>query len=365
MKIAVINASAAGSAADAMMRIVTETLAELGEEIVHIKLDRIKIPFHGSSEKAPEPVITAVHDAIYEIMGSAGAVFVAPAALGGVAAQMQAFLEHFSQPQFSHALLDKNCMVVVSGEGRYAGTREALESMSRIIGHLGGSDSVRIWLPGGALETDADARLFVEKQTEDYYRILRQGRKFYPLETHTVDIAAQNEEDTPDVTVEIGDESLYNKIKERAQNQILTDEQEQDISDITQFVAQRLENPVKPEKPALPIKPRNKTSKQLTASMPHYFNPQLAAGIRTVIALNITGDENFGATVTIDGVQCRHDESASTDAEMQITVDSKIWTDILTGKLSAQKAFMIGQLKVRGNFLLLTKMDQLFTKMEL
>ncbi|MDR2167058.1 MAG: SCP2 sterol-binding domain-containing protein [Clostridiales bacterium] len=43
-----------------------------------------------------------------------------------------------------------------------------------------------------------------------------------------------------------------------------------------------------------------------------------------------------------------------------VTADSRAWNDVLSKKVTAQKAFMMGQLKVRGNFVLLTKFDQMF-----
>ena len=368
MKIAVVNASAAGSVSERMMRIVNETLAELGEEVVHIRLDRIKMPFFGLGERlGEEGAISAIHDAIYEIMSADGAVFVAPASLGGLCALMKAFMEHFGAAKFTHALLDKSCMVVSTSDemsgigGAGPVDREVFDAMSRIIGALGGYDAVRAYIPHMVMDAEEEeARLFLEKQTEDYYRILRQNRRFYSFEAYSLGKAAEGLDEKP----EEPDIQLATEIRQLALNHDFTEEQEQDVSEIARFVTERIRNPERAEKPAMPVRPRNKTCRQLTSSMPHYFNSQLAAGIRTSIAMNITGSENFSGTLFIDGGQCHYDEGASPDAEMQINADAKIWMDILIGKLSAQKAFMVGQLKVRGNFLLLTKMDQFFSRME-
>ncbi len=125
---------------------------------------------------------------------------------------------------------------------------------------------------------------------------------------------------------------------------------------------------LKPERlapQAQPPKPRNKSCKQLTASMPHYYNPQLALGIRAVMIINITGDESFTGALIFDETHCSFEEgTAPDDADMSISTDAKTWTDVLTGKFTAQRAFMVGSLKVRGNFLLLSKLDQLFNNID-
>lgn len=359
MKIAVINGAAPGTASEIINLVLTETLVELGEEVLRIGLDTITMPYFSyvEREKAAE-----VQDTIFQLMAADGVVFVAPTMLGGLSALMKTFMEHFAAPRFAHALLDKNCMVVSTPEVPWVDGRETFETMSRIIGALGGCDAVRAYLPYGALE-DPDARIYLEKQTEDYYRIMRQGRKFYLFQTKApTEVKAEVAQES---VADQNDDLLVQEIKERIQHQDLTEDQEVDVSEIAHLVTERINNPEQ-EKPITPvIRPRNKTCKQLTANMPHYFNPQLSAGMRTHIAISINGSENFGATITIDGTNCHHDDGALPEAEMQINADAKVWTDILTGKLSAQKAFMVGQLKVRGNFLLLTKMDQLFNKMEL
>jgi len=106
--------------------------------------------------------------------------------------------------------------------------------------------------------------------------------------------------------------------------------------------------------------PRVKTVKQVTQSLPHYYQPQLAGGLTAVIQFCITGEETFDGYLTIVDNECEYIDGTAQNPEITIIADSYVWSDVLKGRHTAQKAFMIGGLKVRGNFVLLTKFDTLF-----
>ena len=106
--------------------------------------------------------------------------------------------------------------------------------------------------------------------------------------------------------------------------------------------------------------PQLKTIKQLTQNLPHYYQPQMAAGLTAVIQFSITGAETFEGYLTIIDNECDYADGQAGNPEITIISDSNTWQDVLKGKYTAQKAFMIGGLKVRGNFVLLTKFDTLF-----
>ncbi len=114
------------------------------------------------------------------------------------------------------------------------------------------------------------------------------------------------------------------------------------------------------EQPIENIVPRDKTTKQLTKSLIHYYQPTLGNGLVAEIQLNITGKESFDGFLRINNNQCDYFDGWSNSPDVTIVSSDLTWKKVLEGELSSQRAFMTGQLKVRGNFVILSKFDQLF-----
>ncbi len=114
------------------------------------------------------------------------------------------------------------------------------------------------------------------------------------------------------------------------------------------------------EQPQHAIIPNDKTTKQLTQNLVHYYQPTLSNGLVSEIQLNITGNENFDGFLRINNNQCDYFDGWSNTPDVTIISSDTTWRKVLNGQVSSQRAFMTGQLKVRGNFVILSKFDQLF-----
>ncbi len=106
--------------------------------------------------------------------------------------------------------------------------------------------------------------------------------------------------------------------------------------------------------------PRATTINQKIQSLAHHLKPTVANGITTNFQLNVFGDENFDCYLNIDNNYCTYFNGVSNNSGVTISGNSTVWERILKGTLSTQRAFMTGQVKVTGNFTLLSKFDQLF-----
>ncbi|MDR2904227.1 MAG: SCP2 sterol-binding domain-containing protein [Clostridiales bacterium] len=370
---------------DAVTTIITETLSEFGDcEIDTVPLQLLSLPYYdgkngGLAENTAE-----------KIRASKGVLFAATAARFSPNALMTQFLEYMLDPRFQMLLAEKNCLIAVtSAQG---GERAAAEGLSQAIAALGGFDAGRILvgrdsLP--ALDTTAELKEMIERQTEDFYRVIRQNRKFFiPQSVAPAQTAASAENKpidipafTPSELKDLFGEDRGKRFKtedlfEKYDLSNLNDRQEREISEITKLFAQKYTVESNEDKLIAegekPIdlnyadpRPREKTCRQIMMSLPHYFKPQLASDLNAVFQLMITGQtpaNSFEGYLTINGGTglCTFTEGQSEQKDITIMGDEAAWLDVIKGKHSAQKAFMIGQLKVRGNFLFLSRLDQIF-----
>jgi len=347
--------------------VVCDTLTELGEEVQTVDLSTASLTYYdGSASEIAHELMEGLRDADGLIF-ACSAVFHAPSAL------MHTFLEYFQNPKYQNLIKQKNCLLLcISQDG---GERAAAEQLSRILGTLGAIDVVRISLDVVMADIDSEHVIeLVERQTEDFYRILRQKRKYFLPQSKRVGNAAGDAlERLPDVEEvdELYKRHSLNDINEAAQ---------MDINKITamfakKFVASESDNiriiveeepipiaPIPSLRQNAPATPTEKNCKQLTASLPHYFNPQLAKDLEAIIQLDISGSGGFSGHLSISEQNCAFSEGSAEKNDIIVIADTDAWTDILKKKITAQKAFMMGKLKVRGNFVLLTKFDQLFNK---
>jgi len=343
MKITAICASSGKDfGLNAAFKTVCDTLVELGEEIAAINLAETALPYYNGQADAACDIMEAVK-------GCDGLVFACSAVFHAPSALMHTFLEYFQNSRYQNLLKQKKCLLLtISKDG---GERVAAEQLSRILGSLGAIDVVRISLNATADVTDDHVTELTERQTEDFYRILRQNRKYILPQNNP----AGSDRKTADI------EGLYKKHNLDNINKAAQD----DINKIAAVFARKFggsdESATGGE-----ITPRVKgeTCKQLTASLPQYFIARQAKDFNAVIQLNISGDDGFLGHLAISERDCTFNEGDAEKSDIIVIAEAKAWTDVLKKNTTAQKAFMMGKLKVRGNFVLLTKFDQLFDKVQ-
>ena len=359
-----------------VLKIISDTFLELEVELESVNLAYEQIPYYdGIGSKAAEDIIRNIESAN-------GVIFATTSMLYGIPAVMRAFLEHFSLDEFNGVLRDKNCMMVVCSHT--GDERPALNEFSRILNSFGAFDSVKLGVPPAISNTlGEEASEIIARQAEDFYRIVRQNRKFLisgtEIYSSSASLAAQAMQEHYRIEEPQQEDRLLRPeiaaVYEKLNLSSMTSKQEQDVGDIAQMLSKKhvephgtrpgmaLQLPAAQPKAEQPKQARLKTCRQMTQSMPHYFQPQMASGFAGTVQINVTGAESFEGYVVINNTDCRFFEGTSPAPDITIISDAAVWQDVLIGKSSAQKAFMIGKLKVRGNFVVLTKLEQLFKPM--
>ena len=353
-----------------------EIFTELGVETTMSDLGVVHPPYYeGETHSSIDGIIENVRTAN-------GVVFICTAQLFAPTALMQSFLEYLEQPEYHDILRDKHCyLMVVSQNG---GEKSALRYLSRVVQHFGGYERWQIGLQAHhilEIDQNPDLKGIIERETEDFYRAARQNRYYivprdYIAGTGILADAPAGQSQSITSLPNIGVNSGI-----QLRDDSFSEQEEKDIDEISRLFSEKYsgkpqgdESTTTPNATASPIlqfdrkddemippsQPGSKTAKQITQSLPHYFQPQLSAGMKSVIQINISGSEAFEGFLYIHGVECTYSEGTAPAPDIIIMADTDIWLDVLKNKQTAQKAFMMGGLKVRGDFVLLTKFDNLF-----
>lgn len=358
-----------------IMKIIYDTFGELGVEIEEENVSVLDIHYYDGIKSQ------AVENVFNKIKTCDGVIFASSSQRLAPCAIMQTFIEHFDKELYGNMLNNKNCFIISSSSD--GSERASVEYLGNLIVSLGGFDTQKMaigkqYIP--IIGKDRSINEMIEKYAEDFYRILRQNRKLFVGSAINYSSASNSDNITNEQFKDLfGHEPKAKKIKaeELLKKEVIdefNEKQEKDIDEITKIISKQYSSVNENNKVNIinlykenskfntseNITPHIKTCKQRTQSLYHYFQPQLSNGLEANIQISISGNENFEGYLVINKTECSYFDGVHQNPDVTILSNSEIWLDILNGKYTSQKAFMIGQLKVKGNFVLLSKFDQLF-----
>ena len=432
---------------DYVSNIFKNTLNEIGVNVSTLDITKADIGYYNGTK---QPIVENIFN---HMKNAQGIIFATTAQRFSVNGLMHVFLEHLDNNLYKDVLKDKPCMSIItsSDNSEYM----AGNYMNMLIGALGGININNMLIGKEYLtniEISKEITETIEKYAEDFYRMLRQNRKYFtanpfkeayakqkePVVQNNVSIESLMKEDKPirnltgeqvanlykkeidnavenkpvenkpvnnisknninDILNQYKSQQLNNNqqantglnnqqfsgnlsnIKDNNQfnnnsvsnqfgNTLDQNNKTDDISHIAKLLGQKYEEETNIQRQMneyVKYSSENSISasisslKQKTQSLYHYFQPQLASGIDITMQVSISGKENFNGFFVIKNGECSYTEGIYPSADVTIISDSAVWEEVISGKCTLQKAFMLGRLKVKGNFVIISKFEQFF-----
>lgn len=235
------------------------------------------------------------------------------------------------------------CPVVMSTT---YGEREGklnLQSAWEILGGLPCSGICGYIPDPASLELNEDYLALIERKAENVYRTINQKVASFPASNQAVKqkiSITKNVSFTPQET-----EQLSQYVADDSYMQT----QKEDIKELTSLFKGKLEK-VEAEDTTLFVKDFEKK-----------FRP--VAGFKAVYKFVIDGRRRpFIIRVNPTGCECLYDTIDKQDVE--VTVSMATMNEIVSGRMTFQRAFMGGEMKMKGDFKALRTLDQLFPFLE-
>jgi putative sterol carrier protein len=98
----------------------------------------------------------------------------------------------------------------------------------------------------------------------------------------------------------------------------------------------------------------------LIQNAPQAFIAERAAGVNAVVHFHLTGEQGGDWGLTIKDQHCQVAQGAPANPTLTLTADAKDAINVLTGKMDGVRAFMMGKLKLTGDFNLAMKLTSFF-----
>ncbi len=229
------------------------------------------------------------------------------------------------------------------------GEREGMMSLAAAWEMLGGlpCDGMCGYIADTTkLENSTEYSKIIEKKTENIYRTINQKMAVFPASNQAVinkvatskgiDLTPQESEQLSEYA---SDDKYVRKQKEDLQElaSIFRDKMGQDESSTGD-------------------------SDEYAKILQKKFTP--VAGLKTKYKIIFQDNSKLKPLIiTVDNSKCECKTGDDDGCEVLITTDEHVFEDILGGRMTFQRAFMAGSIKMKGEFKLLRSMDQLFDLM--
>ena len=188
------------------------------------------------------------------------------------------------------------------------------------------------------LEQNAGYARVVEKRTEDMYRSINQKMPIFPNSNQAV-----KQKITFTQSLNLTPQEAE-QLSELASDDLYVQKQKEDIQELASMF-----------KDLMNVKVPDST--KFLQDFKDHFYPQ--AGFRAVYKFIMPGTQ-LPLVIKVDHteMECYYGDTDNVDVEMQVSMD--VMNEIIAGRMTFQKAFMSGDLKMKGDFKVLRTLDLLY-----
>lgn len=195
-----------------------------------------------------------------------------------------------------------------------------------------------------ALENNASYNKLIEKKAENIYRTINQRIPGLPAsnqavkKTVTQDRSAHlTPQETEQLSHYVSDEKFVRKQKE-------------DIQELSSFFRSKMD-----------METPGKKNEGFSEDFEKHFHP--VAGLHATYRITFSdrgADKSLVLDVDNKDLVCRPNDHDTEAVDVELTTDHATIAEIISGRMTFQRAFMAGNMKMKGDFKLLRNMDQLF-----
>lgn len=364
---------------------VIKVLEELDIEI-H-KVDLYKLPyFMGNKSKEMDAIVAAIRE-------SKGVIAVSNVPMLSMHGAMQSFFD--GATVYNGEEFNKPMLAITYSE--WLGEMEAAERMLKAWNILGGIEGGKICFNKQVPFGEIEARL--EKEIEDFYRLLKQERSNIGCSERLIyrsikegisfsgphyDVQAKEEPKTerqpeiksfasmlraehaeqtktPQTAFVEAPKAVKSVVAPAAEGHIDLSTKEQTIKEISSLLKKELDDEFVSMNTGVYRRPgqaENIKHKKIQ-QLPHYFVAQHDKSLNAVLKYQITDLNEEGYIIIQDG-DCVYEESISGMPTVELALTDEVFKEIQSKRMTYQKAFMLGKLRVKGNFAILPKLDLIF-----
>lgn len=188
------------------------------------------------------------------------------------------------------------------------------------------------------LESNEDYRMLIERKAENVYRTIKQKVVSFPASNQAV---SQKVSLSP--TIDLTPQETE-QLSQYAADDSYVQRQKEDIQELANMFRGLMDQ-------------ENKEADDCLHKFEKNFHP--VAGFKAVYKITVNGSNQVIA-LKINGkeITCYDEWSDRADVEAQITQEAM--NEIMAGRMTFQRAFMGGDMKMKGDFKILRTLDELF-----